>query len=265
MAVAEGLTQNIQKGILGRVYGEEIQSRYRLKGLVQQLMGVILAARKSGMTWEEIAAEFAKQKVEIAPTTLKRYVTELKNESELMSVAKKIVSMVEATRAEIQAERQLEQGVKASEAAAGAQSRRRMSNKVKLVANSDLPRTVPAAPAAERSLATVTPLNSAPAAAAATTSASSGASAKSVEAPAQTTGAAKTIAELKQKPASAAVDLSEDLVLQPDGRVYLASGGPYAGELSGRQIRLLENSRRLLASQPAGRSAKDFMKLNDKL
>ncbi len=81
-----------------------------------------------------------------------------------------------------------------------------------------------------------------------------------------TSGEAPTLDELRDRAATHGVQLEDDIILV-NGRVYYAtSGGPFDGDLSQRQIQMLDLAKRLLAP-PRGRSrtAHQFVKLPDKL
>lgn len=256
------------KSIYDENESEEIGARRRA---VRQLMGPIIAARKSGKSFELISKILADADLQISPSTLRSYYFDFKAEVEASKVTSRLVKQVLETSDQLNMVRATKKGADAHRSIAK-EAGRKLASKMKLVSTAEMladrqlksdPDERPAKPPASAPRVPSTPSRK---------------SATSTTPPPQSTprtpekfsGKAPTLEDLRKhaENAEGREELSEDVVLKADNRAYYASGEPFDGMLTARQIRLLEVSRRLVAPKKDGgskRTAGSFTTLPDKL
>lgn len=265
-----GDVDRVRITLLKRIYEEDEDDELHIKRqAIRQLMGPIIAARKSGMTFELISEIFQGDGLEITPATLRSYYFDFKAETEANKLTARQVEQIQETRDRFSTEKVVKKGDQAHRAAAK-EANRKLAGKMKIIPAAELlagdpgekgpserqPRSVPA----QRQPSTPRPEKSTP----------SPSTSHTRERPPSTNSCAPTLEELRKHADSAEgkEELSEDVVLRTDNRVYYASGEPFDGILTTRQLRLLGISRRLVAQKKGAggdRTKGSFTKLPDKL
>lgn len=282
--------------LLLEVYCEQTDDRFVKREAVKQLLAPLIAARESGLSFEDIARVFGKAGLELTAATLRTYYFELKTEAELATAARQHAERVTQTRRTIE-QKLLEKHNQHADKLALAHATRRNQSAVlfdalaptdegeerptqesKLRAKEPAPAegrrarppTAAAAPAPalppEPALVgrdgeplghrSVEPVTTAPKETGRKTS-SQELEVREDEA----TADALTLEEIEKR--SLATDerttLEEDLVLKDDLVMYV-SGRPFRGALSKKQIHLLRSVGKIIAPT-SGRSSADFVRM----
>lgn len=286
------------------VFWKQADERFVKRQVVKQLLGPLIAARENGLSFEQIAAVFERARLPIAAETLRSYFFELKTEAELAREARRHAARVTATKQTIDRQlleiHQRHGHERAYEFMAGAHQAPRLYNalgEASATTATAAPAAVlplPAAPATQPEAVLERPaapaaapaqparaardekqVNAPPTAAERTAlsavprepEASAVGSAATAAATAQATqaGEALTIDDIEQL--SEGVEdktvVTEDLSVR-EGRVYCASGTPFRGTLTRKQIHVLRTVGRIIA-RTIGRTSKDFVRMPSKI
>lgn len=278
---AQELVDELRRGFLGALYEDGQRTRYVKRRIVESLLGVISAARASGFTWDELADICRKHGLDIAPSTLKTYYVDLREEREHQRVkaeAKTIVKDVNHHRLV----RETANGQLANEAIKK-RAAQRLASRPKLMSSVDdadiyEQKATPVAPARTAGLNAAkpgvrkrpipeieTPIN-APVDTGRKSSKESGS--RSINHPPLEPGQAKHIDQLadEAKAVKTPTPIYEKLELKPDGRVYTSSGEPFVGVLAVRQVSILRSARFYMANAtPEARSTNTVVKMPSKL
>lgn len=89
--------------LLAEIYTEKADDRHVKRDAIKQLLGPLIAARESGLSFEEISKVFAKAGLALTPKTLERYYYSLKTEEDLAKEAKAHAEKVTKVRQAIEA------------------------------------------------------------------------------------------------------------------------------------------------------------------
>lgn len=284
--------ENIEKArqlLLLEVYREQKEDRFVKREAVKQLLAPLIAARESGLSFEDIAKVFDKAGLTLTPSTLRSYFFELKTEADLAASARKHAEKVAQTKRSIE-QKMLERHNTHADKVALAHATRLNQSPALFDALGEV--TATAQPqTAERAMPVSAPKMDArpPAAAAAPIPAKPPESVRVKREGGETvrgTAEAKTHpVEVQATPIPDAVEhsppcsleeieryslatdvrtvLEEDLILKND-RVLYVSGRAFRGTLSKKQIHLLRSVGKIIAPTK-GRSSEDFVKMPNKL
>ena len=260
--------ENIEKArqlLLLEVYREQKDERFIKREAVKQLLAPLIAARESGLSFEDIAKVFEKAGLVLTPSTLRSYYFELKTEAELATSARKHAAKVAQTKRAIE-QQLLEKHNRHAERVALAYAYR-LNNSSTLIDTLATPKSSqltqaelienPVTPKQQGSKSVSGAFTkSTEEMTAAAPSASSVLSSKAGEA-----SEAKTLQEIESL--SLATDdrttLEEDVILQGN-LVRYVSGKPFLGTLSKKQIHLLRSVGKIIAPT-IGRSSTDFVNM----
>lgn len=253
--------------LLLEIFSERTDDRFIIKQVIKQLLGPLIAAKESGLSFEDIAVVFQKAGLEMSVLTLKTYYHELKTEDELARDAKKHAEKAKAFR--VKTERELmeihnDYGLSVAEKLAKGRAK-----EPTLYSIEDEP-TKPGASEAAKPKASPSdkpgenPATTGTVVAAATTAAATPASPTAPTATA-IPGPAMTIEELESVSLTKTehTALTEDVTIK-DGKVFYVSGKPFDGSLTKKQLLLLKTVGKLIAPTE-GRSSKNFVVLPEKL
>lgn len=299
--------ENIEKArqlLLLEVYREQNDDRFVKREAVKQLLAPLIAARESGLSFEDIAKVFEKAGLVLTPSTLRSYYFELKTEADLATSARKHAEKVAQTKRAIDQQMLEKHNRHADRVALAHATRLNQSPKlIDALAQTD-PSALPPPGPAQGPVSAPKPGARPPLAAAAPTPAEPPESARvkreggkvaaaepaSSHAPdtadptptdqvaaggashrpaaSDSDNAApvvKTLAEIEQL--SLATDdrtVLEDDVIVKGDLVLYVSGKPFVGTLSKKQIHLLRSVGKIIAPT-TGRSSSDFVKMPSKL
>lgn len=291
MAVLSKTTkESIEKArqlLLAELYrGDGQDDRFAKKEAVRQLLGLLIAARESGMSFENITQIFEKAGLQLTPATLKQYYFELKTEGELADAAQKHAQKLIRTKEAIDRqllEKHSQHGQQVALAHLGQQEPalyNAFGNGVAIPvsqpsvgmsrsASTANPRTKPTLVKAKPSAAALAKMESqAPARDPPPAFNADPAPADSQLPETSTTGTGEflLLEEIEQQ--SLATEertvLEADLLLKDDGTVVYATGLPFKGYLSKKQLHLLRSVGKIIATT-RGRSSQDFVKMPPKL
>jgi len=235
-------------------------------------MGPIIAARKSGRTFEQISEIFKDEGLVITPATLRSYYFDFKAETEANKLTARQVEQIQETRDRLTTEKVVKKGDHAHRTAAK-ESRQRLASKMKIIPAAELLVGDPGEDDSTERRPRSVPTQRRPSAPSRPPASKKGEVLPSHDdqiGDRQPPGRAPTLDDLRRYTESAdgKEELREDVVLKTDNRAYYASGEPFDGILTSRQIRLLEISRRLVAQkngEAGGRTKGSFTALPDKL
>lgn len=243
--------------MLDELYSDQQQQRYIKRQVVQRLLGVLTAARASGMSWEEMAEVCYRAGLEIAPTTLKSYYFDLKEERDSEHVRQAATEIIKSKQQQA-IKRELVVGA-SEDLNARRRADKRLASTPKLLSSNEAIKRTPPLPTAEKPAPTESQPQSAimhnrPPAEPKTRSAASPPAPASNSPVAFPTfqpleeGLGKHIDQLKAESVTVekAVPVYEDLVLGKNGRVYFSTGEPFVGNLSPRQVAILELQKKYL-------------------
>jgi len=263
--ISRELVESLRESLILEVLSGGPKAPITKKAAVRELMVPLIAGRRNGMSFEELAEMCARGGLPISSDTLRSYFFELKTNADVAAAARIRAPRVDAVGKMAAATRRAErQTVALTERGAGEHVPKQ--DHVATPSHVAVQKPEPA------STATVTPAVApelAPriAAVPAATLVSAVAPTPVMESPPASTGQAYTIAELEecsQAPgAGTPLPLTEDLVVR-EGYVYCASGQAFRGLLTAKQSRLLAQSGRIYAPR-VGRSSGDFVKMREKL
>lgn len=297
--------ENIEKArqlLLLEVYREQNDDRYVKREAVKQLLAPLIAARESGLSFEDIAKVFEKAGLVLTPSTLRSYYFELKTEADLATSARKHAEKVAQTKRAIDQQMLEKHNRHADRVALAHATRLNQSPKlIDALAQTDPSALPPTGPAqgpvsAQKSgarppVAAAAPTPAVPpvsardrreggevaaaepasspapdtAAPAPTNQTTAGRASHRPAASDDTAPVAKTLTEIEQL--SLATDdrtVLEDDVIVKDDLVLYVSGKPFVGTLSKKQIHLLRSVGKIIAPT-TGRSSSDFVKMPGKL
>lgn len=286
---------NIEKArqlLLSEIFREQTDDRFVQREAVKQLLGPLIAARDSGLSFEEIAKVFEKAGLELAPTTLRSYYFELKTAEELAREARRHAEKVTKVKASIEKKflelhsahgqsvameyanthfaeptfyTTLEQS---TDTAAGDNSKRMPGvGEVETSPKAAAPAPMAPAPRPTSKSAAGEPQKPTSKAKREEKPASASSAVQAIEQSLSTEidAVAKTIDEIET--ASLATEertvLEGDLVLK-DGKVFYTSGRAFLGYLSKKQVHLLRSVGKIIAPT-AGQSSKEFVAMPSKL
>jgi len=260
--ISRGLVESLRESLILEVLSGRPKAPITKKAAVRELMVPLIAGRRNGMSFEELAEMCARGGLPISSDTLRSYFFELKTKADVAAAARILAPRVDAVGKMAAATRRTErQTVALTERGAGEHVPKQ--DHVATPSHVAVQKPEPA------STATVTPAELAPriAAVPAATLVNAVAPTPAMESPPGSTGQAYTIAELEERSqapgAGTPLPLTEDLVVR-EGYVYCASGQAFRGLLTAKQSRLLAQSGRIYAPR-VGRSSGDFVKMREKL
>lgn len=287
--------ENIEKArqlLLSEIFREQTDDRFVKREAVKQLLGPLIAARDSGLSFDEIAKVFEKAGLELSPATLRSYYFELKTADELAREARRHAEKVTKAKAAIDkrflelhnvhgqsvamqyatehfAEPTLYTALEQSPEAATGENRQRgpAAGEVETSPRATAPAPLAPAPRPAGQPAAGEPQKTGSKAG---REEKAGGTARSVEEIGRSLSreidaVAKTIEEIET--ASLVTEertiLEDDLVVK-DGKVFYASGRAFQGHLSKKQVHLLRSVGKVIAPT-AGRSSKEFVAMPPKL
>lgn len=287
--------ENIEKArqlLLSEIFREQTDDRFVKREAVKQLLGPLIAARDSGLSFEEIAKVFEKAGLELSPTTLRSYYFELKTAEELAREARRHAEKVTKAKAAIDkkflelhnvhgqsvamqyanahfAEPTFYSTLEQSPDAATGETSRRVPGVGEVETSPQATAPAPTAPAPRPTgqSAAGEPQKATSKAKREEKAVSTSSNVEEIERSLsrEINAVAKTIDEIET--ASLATEertvLEDDLVVK-DGKVLYASGRAFLGYLSKKQVHLLRSVGKVIAPT-AGRSSKEFVAMPPKL
>lgn len=257
MSVSSEKIEQARQLLLQEIYCEKTDTLHTRREAIKQLLAPLLAARESGMSFDAIATLFQKVGLTLSPKTLERYYYALKSDEELAKEARQHAEKIHKLRQELQARslraRQEQANKLALQLAAKAQTgmTRQMvcgdeaahdvafshNTAVKLSA----PETETYALPPPNALNNEDEFHNPP--------------------PAHINhAAAKTIDEIADD-SLANIErtvIQADLEVREQQRVFYATGEPFVGTLTKKQLHLLRTTGRVIATS-SGKSSKDFV------
>lgn len=288
--------ENIEKArqlLLSEIFREQTDDRFVKREAVKQLLGPLIAARDSGLSFDEIAKVFEKAGLELSPATLRSYYFELKTADELAREARRHAEKVTKAKAAID-RKFLELHNVHGQSVAMQYANAHFAEPTFYTALDQSPLSAtgensegkPGAEGGEVSPRATAPAPLAPAPRPTSRSAAgepqkasskaekgeraAGEAARSVEEierslSKEIDAVARTLDEIEA--ASLVTEerttLEDDLVVK-DGKVFYASGRAFHGYLSKKQVHLLRSVGKVIAPT-AGRSSKEFVAMPPKL
>lgn len=238
--------QTLRRSILEDIYADQDQQdNLAKKEVIRQLMGVIIAAKKNGKSYQEIAEVLQKNGLDINENTLRAYYFDLKADYELQAETQALAKKIQESRQQI-----ILKKMASADASTNAEVTRQYFSKRN-----------PRKEETPKNTATYSP---APAPAAPEPGAASPPKA-AVEMDVRG-GGAPTISYLEAiaTDRTPQFELDEDLIIKGETVVY-ASGKPFEGALSARQIRLLKVSKRLIARNKGAKTSASFVAMKKDL
>lgn len=275
--------------LLESVYSDEGEARYQRREVVRQLMGTIQAAKNTGLPFEKIAEIITQSGIEISVSTLKQYYYELKAEAEVAKHANRQAREIQDARRAVMTKRDMAIGSETHAAVKKAAREKVTSRMTKsapvLMTHQELRRegdgtgsekeeTTP--PPQRRRVREDKPPpdrteDAKQASGSSPPSPPPGDETASLDAAKAklSRGRPLTIADLRalSSEVTGRVDLAEDVVLKDGHALYAKSGKPLDRALAGRQVTLLAQAKRLIASgsKDGNRSGSNFVKMPEKL
>ncbi len=245
----------LRRAVIDFLYeSEESNERYIKREAIKQLMGVIIAAKKSGRSFEELAELFTKNGFDISANTLRTYFFELRADAEIQAETKMLADKIEDTKKSLDLQRQLVNGTAAHKQAKD-RVKKSMAGAYKVIPYSE----AVSSPSPAKPVRPAAPLQGA-------ASPPSSAVVMGVGGNPPSTGEAPTIEYLKRLSEGAPkFDLPVDIELR-NGMIFYTTGEPFDGILSIGQLRILETSKKLLARKQAStRTTGAFVAMPTKL
>ena len=278
----------VRRALLDAMYSDSQQKRYLKRQVVESLIGVLSAARSSGLDWEEMAKICGDHGFEISPNTLKSYYVDLKEERESQKIRAQANKIVQ-TKKEIDLKREIKQGA-SDTLDARRRAQQRLATKPKLMSIDRLRSLEEPKTASESELATNPPPAAGSSARKAPPAPTSSSTAPPKYPPKQAAasppknsgplqeedrpsfpelkaGQGKSIEQLEveSKIVETATQVSEHLVLK-NGRVYYESGAPFVDVLAPRQVSMLKMHGRYIANAMAdSRSSSSVVPMKNNL
>ncbi len=258
MSVSSEKIEQARQLLLQEIYCEKADARHTRREAIKQLLAPLLAARESGMSFEAIAALLQKAGLVLSPKTLERYYYALKSDEELAKEARQHAEKIHKLRQELQTRslrvRQEQANKLALQYAAKAQTglTQQMvgSDDAGLDAGSSGNTVVELlTPVAEAyALAPPKALNHVAECDSNTPLADiNHATAKSIDEIAN-----DSLANIER------TVIHADLEVREQQRVFYATGEPFTGTLTKKQLHLLRTTGRVIATS-SGKSSKDFV------
>lgn len=258
LKMSAGLSkENIAKArelLLASIFSDRADASYQKKEAVRQLLGPLMAARKSGLSFDQISEVLSQAGLQITANTLRVYFFDIKAEADTAREASKHAAQLARTK-ELLAKRRVAQ-----------------ANEVELASLTGLAqKNGPATPGSKNEPADAgeKPRRSPPASVAPAPSLSSEPvlNNRDKDKGAHSHGGTEAMTVDQIAEASLSTDehaqFSEDLVVKDD-YVYTASGAPFRGTLTKKQVHLLRTVGKLIAPT-VGASSKDFVAMRKKL
>jgi hypothetical protein len=249
----------LNKELLELVYSEN-STELKWRDVVKRTMGILIAARKNGKSFDELSKIYAKYGFSMTPLTLRAYFFEFKMEAAANREINAQLKQIQTQKNEFVFERAVINGANANQAVVKAVKTEH--RRLRIVSTSkDLFGNAPgdgqehadhAAPAASQQRRQPRPQAEKRTEPRKTSQKSQQTPDQDIPSPspAGSAGAPK-IEDLRRYASTAnpTEELTDDVILKADNRVYYASGEPFDGVLSERQIRLLEISKKLIAKK----------------
>lgn len=258
--------ENIERArqlLISEILREQQSDRFIKREAVKQLLGPLIAARSSGLSFEEISKVFEKAGLELSPKTLRSYYFDLKTADELAREAQRHAGMIARAKARID-KKYLELHSVHGQSEATRYTDAHLAKSMFYTAFNQSPETatdeeipqVLETKEAEPSRQAVAPV---PVGMEYDTREIGQSLSKEIDA------MAKTIDEIEM--ASQVTEertvLEDDLTVK-DGRIFYVSGRAFRGYLSKKQIHLLRSGGKVIAPM-SGRSSKEFVAMPLKL